>query len=68
MSLTVAQIGFGTLRSRAAASTWTRDPVDRLLAAHVLSVGLPLLTKDRTLLPHLDRAYCHIHPIGGRVT
>jgi PIN domain nuclease of toxin-antitoxin system len=31
---------------------WTRDPFDRLIAAHALADDLPLLTRDRRLLAH----------------
>lgn len=39
-------------RVSAIASTlrWTRDPFDRLIAAHALADDVPLLTRDRTLL------------------
>ena len=36
--------------------TWTRDPFDRLIAAHAIVVGAPLLTADRTILEHLPQA------------
>jgi PIN domain nuclease of toxin-antitoxin system len=32
--------------------TWTRDPFDRLLAAHSLARKVPLCTTDRTLRRH----------------
>lgn len=32
--------------------TWTRDPFDRLLVAHSLSLGLPLCTADSVLQRH----------------
>lgn len=57
MALVVAQIGFGPVCSTAAAIAWTRDPFDRMLAAHALTAGIPLLTKDRTLLANLDLAF-----------
>lgn len=57
LGLTVAQIAFGPLCATAAALTWTRDPFDRMLAAHALTAGLPLLTKDGTIRAHLDLAF-----------
>ncbi len=57
MGVTVAQIGFGPLCATAAGLTWTRDPFDRLLAAHSITAGLPLLTKDRSLRENLDLAF-----------
>ncbi len=38
---------------RAAAITWTRDPFDRLLAAHAQLRGWRLATADRNSLEHL---------------
>jgi PIN domain nuclease of toxin-antitoxin system len=57
VGLTVAQIGFAPLCATAVGLTWTRDPFDRLLAAHSIAAGLPLLTKDRSLLENLDLAF-----------
>lgn len=57
LGLTVAQIGFAPLCATAVGLTWTRDPFDRLLAAHSIAAGLPLLTKDRSLLENLDLAF-----------
>ena len=36
--------------------SWTRDPFDRLLSAHALATGTPLVTKDRTIREHLALA------------
>ncbi len=57
LGLTVAQIGFGPVCAAALEVTWTRDPFDRLLAAHALTAGLPLLTKDAHMLEHLPLAF-----------
>jgi PIN domain nuclease of toxin-antitoxin system len=57
LGVTVAQIGFGPLCAAAAGLTWTRDPFDRMLAAHALTAGLPLLTKDGNIRAHLDLAF-----------
>ncbi len=57
LGLTVAQIGFGPLCAAAVSLTWTRDPFDRMLAAHAVAADLPLLTKDRSLLENLDLAF-----------
>lgn len=40
----------------AAGLTWTRDPFDRLIAAHAIVAGAPLLTADRTILENLPQA------------
>lgn len=36
--------------------TWTRDPFDRIIVAQAALARAPLLTKDRTLHDHYDRA------------
>lgn len=36
---------------------WTRDPFDRMIAAHALANGLDLLTKDDSILSHCERAF-----------
>lgn len=49
---------FADVTARAAdpAFGFTRDPFDRLIAAHADLVGTSLLTKDRTLRKHLEFA------------
>lgn len=56
IALTVSQIGFGPVSAAAVDVTWTRDPFDRLLAAHATLLDVPLLTKDRHILEHLPQA------------
>jgi PIN domain nuclease of toxin-antitoxin system len=41
-----------SLIERALPLTWTRDPFDRLLAAHSTARRVPLCTVDRLLLQH----------------
>lgn len=36
--------------------TWTRDPFDRLIAAHALIANTPLVTADETILDNLSLA------------
>jgi PIN domain nuclease of toxin-antitoxin system len=36
--------------------TWTRDPFDRLIAAHAIVQAAPLLTADETIRSHLPDA------------
>ncbi len=36
--------------------SWTRDVFDRLLVGHSILLGIPLLTKDRTIRSNFDRA------------
>jgi PIN domain nuclease of toxin-antitoxin system len=47
-----AESNFERVSQIAATLTWTRDPFDRLIAAHALADDLPLLTRDETLLAH----------------
>jgi PIN domain nuclease of toxin-antitoxin system len=48
--LGVAESAFGLVTARAATLTWTRDPFDRIIAAHALCDDAPLLTADAQLL------------------
>lgn len=58
LGLTVASSTFGAAASLAATSRYafTRDPFDRLIAAHADAVGAQLITKDRVLRQNLDFA------------
>lgn len=49
----------GWLRAAEVAATlsWTRDPFDRLIAAHALVWGAPLLTRDSRILEHYQHAF-----------
>jgi PIN domain nuclease of toxin-antitoxin system len=40
----------------AAGLSWTRDPFDRLIAAHAILADATLLTADRTILANLPQA------------
>jgi PIN domain nuclease of toxin-antitoxin system len=48
--LGAAESGFDRVAALATTLRWTRDPFDRLIAAHALADDLPLLTKDATML------------------
>lgn len=50
--LGTAESGFDRVAALASTLNWTRDPFDRLIAAHALADDLPLLTKDSTMLEH----------------
>lgn len=56
----VAESGWDRVSSIAAGLTWTRDPFDRLIAAHALADDLPLLTRDARMLAH-----CRVAVWGG---
>lgn len=55
--LVVADVSAAALCTAAIGLTWTRDPFDRLLAAHATAANLPLVTKDATLRQHLPLAW-----------
>jgi PIN domain nuclease of toxin-antitoxin system len=42
---------------RAIDLAWTRDPFDRLIAAHSATLGAPLATADQTLLSNVELAF-----------
>ena len=48
--LAVAESSFDRVAAVASGLDWTRDPFDRLIAAHAMADDLPLVTKDATLL------------------
>lgn len=56
IGLTVSDISVASLVDAATALTWTRDPFDRLIAAHAMVTGAPLITADRTILANLPQA------------
>lgn len=57
LELVVADAAVGAVCSAALGLTWTRDPFDRLLAAHAAVSGLPLVTRDEVLRQHLPLAW-----------
>jgi PIN domain nuclease of toxin-antitoxin system len=57
MALIVADISALTVCNAAAGITWTRDPFDRLIAAHAVASGMTLVTRDETIRQHLPLAW-----------
>jgi PIN domain nuclease of toxin-antitoxin system len=57
LELVVADVAAASVCSAAIDLTWTRDPFDRLLAAHATVSGLPLVTRDETIRQHLPLAW-----------
>jgi PIN domain nuclease of toxin-antitoxin system len=49
IGLMVCDTPFDIVVNRALALNWTRDPFDRLISAHALCRGIPLLTKDQSI-------------------
>jgi PIN domain nuclease of toxin-antitoxin system len=52
----VADVSLATLVQTAIGLDWTRDPFDRLIAAHAIVADIPLLTADRTIRENLALA------------
>lgn len=50
--LRAAESSFERVAQIAATLTWTRDPFDRMIAAHALADDLPLATRDETVRAH----------------
>lgn len=56
IGLEVEDISFADLIERAIELSWTRDPFDRLIAAHAIVADAPLVTADETIRKHLPQA------------
>ncbi|HEX3735368.1 MAG TPA: PIN domain-containing protein [Solirubrobacterales bacterium] len=56
IGLEVADASAYELVQAAANLSWTRDPFDRLIAAHAILADATLLTADRTILANLPQA------------
>ena len=56
IGLEVSNISLAELVDAAKGLTWTRDPFDRLIAAHAIVAGVPLVTADRAILENLPLA------------
>jgi PIN domain nuclease of toxin-antitoxin system len=56
IGLQVADASLADLVQAATDLTWTRDPFDRLIAAHSIVAGAPLVTADQTIRKNLPEA------------
>jgi PIN domain nuclease of toxin-antitoxin system len=56
IDLRVSDASLEDLTKAAVGLSWTRDPFDRLLAAHALVAGVPFVTADRRILENLSLA------------
>jgi PIN domain nuclease of toxin-antitoxin system len=56
IGLAVSDVSVATLVAAAAPLSWTRDPFDRLIAAHAIVADAPLITADRSILERLPQA------------
>jgi PIN domain nuclease of toxin-antitoxin system len=56
IGLTVCDLAFTLVATRAREERWTRDPFDRLIVAQAKARGAPLLTRDERIRSHYPRA------------
>jgi PIN domain nuclease of toxin-antitoxin system len=56
IGLEVADASVHELVQAASGLSWTRDPFDRLIAAHAILADATLVTADRTILANLPQA------------
>ncbi|MDO8519749.1 MAG: PIN domain-containing protein [Deltaproteobacteria bacterium] len=56
IGLSVLSDSFGGVVSQAVLEKWTRDPFDRIIAAHAALNNSKLVTKDRAILKHYAHA------------
>jgi PIN domain nuclease of toxin-antitoxin system len=57
IGLEICQKSFAPTLREALKLKWTRDPFDRMIAAHALAHNLDLLTKDKVILKHCEKAF-----------
>lgn len=56
LRLEVLDASLADLVRAATPLSWTRDPFDRLIAAHAIVTGAPLVTADQAILENLPLA------------
>lgn len=56
LGVRTCDLPFPQVIERAVAQHWTRDPFDRLIAAHALAADRPLLTADETIRANCPQA------------
>jgi PIN domain nuclease of toxin-antitoxin system len=56
IGLGIADVSLRELTKAASGLNWTRDPFDRMIAAHAIAADAPLVTADRTILANLSLA------------
>jgi PIN domain nuclease of toxin-antitoxin system len=56
IGLKMANASLAEVFQAAASLTWTRDPFDRLIAAHAIVANAPLVTADQTIRENLPLA------------
>lgn len=68
LGLVVCDLPWAEVVATAQGLKWTRDPFDRLIAAHALAGRAPLLTRDRALLEHAPGAFWDQPPTAPHVS
>jgi PIN domain nuclease of toxin-antitoxin system len=56
IGLEIEDASVAELSQAAVGLSWTRDPFDRLIAAHAIVANAPLVTADRRIREHLSLA------------
>jgi len=56
IGLKIDEISLSEVIQKGMLIEWTRDPFDRLIVAHAMAKGNPLLTKDDKILFHFSEA------------
>lgn len=56
LGMQVADVSLAEVIETAKDLSWTRDPFDRLIAAHAIVANAPLVTADETIREHLHLA------------
>lgn len=56
IGLSVADVSLAQVMRMAGTLTWTRDPFDRMIVAHAMIADAALVSKDRLIRKHCDRA------------
>ncbi|HWO16497.1 MAG TPA: PIN domain-containing protein [Solirubrobacterales bacterium] len=56
IGLQIEDVSLAELAHAAQGLSWTRDPFDRLIAAHAIVADAPLLTADKTIRDNLPLA------------
>ena len=57
LEMVLADVAASAVCDVAVGLNWTRDPFDRLIAAHALASGLTLITRDERMRRHLPLAW-----------
>ena len=56
IGLAICDLEFSLVAARARELSWTRDPFDRVIVAHAMVRGAPLVTRDRLIRERYEQA------------